>query len=73
MDRSATDRRVAALAGVKARCPGCGVMFVPVRATQRHCRPSCRVAAFEQRRQPTVDLFTACADAIEPDVVRFDR
>lgn len=33
-----------------ATCPGCGQAFTPIRATQRHCRPSCRRRALEHRR-----------------------
>jgi hypothetical protein len=58
------------IAGVSTRlCPGCEQPFKPGRANQIHCRPSCRVLALERRRQRDVDLFTACGDAIEPDVV----
>jgi hypothetical protein len=31
-------------------CPGCGRGFVPSRVDQRHCCPSCRVAALRKRR-----------------------
>jgi predicted nucleic acid-binding Zn ribbon protein len=54
------------LQGVGMRaCPGCDKRFTPTRRNQLHCRPSCRVLALERRRQRDVDLFTACADAIE--------
>ena len=31
-------------------CAGCGRTFTPARRNQRHCRPSCWVLAFQQRR-----------------------
>lgn len=31
-------------------CVHCGASFQPSRKHQRHCRPTCRVAAFEARR-----------------------
>lgn len=50
-------------------CPGCRRPFTPTHWRQRHCRPSCRVAALRKRRPTDVDLFTHLADAIEPEVV----
>lgn len=67
MASQAPDRGAQALQGVNVRpCRGCGQPFTPARVTATHCRPSCRVLALRQRRTP--DLFTACADAIEPEV-----
>ena len=61
--------RVQALPGVNCRqCPGCLGWFDPVRATQVHCKPSCRVLALRRRRERRPDLFLACADAIDPAV-----
>jgi hypothetical protein len=34
-----------------------------------HCRPGCRVLALRRRRGLVRDLFTGCADAIDPDAV----
>jgi hypothetical protein len=31
-------------------CPHCGGTFTPARPHQKHCRPSCRLAAFKGRR-----------------------
>ena len=47
------DRCPQALQGVTAGlpCDGCGRPFTPVRSNQRHCRPSCRVAALRRRRR----------------------
>ena len=43
--------------------------FTPGLILRIHYRPSsCRVIALERRRQRDVDLFTMCADAIEPEV-----
>jgi len=67
------DRGVAALAGVNSVCRGCGRTFTPTRRTQRHCRPSCRVLALEQRRRADIDLFSQVADAIEYDVITDSR
>jgi hypothetical protein len=33
-------------------CPGCGASFQPTRRNQRHCRPSCRVLAWQRRPRP---------------------
>jgi methylphosphotriester-DNA--protein-cysteine methyltransferase len=49
-------------------CPGCDGLFVPTRANQVCCRPSCRARATERRRQRDVDLFTSVADAVESEV-----
>lgn len=35
-------------------CAGCGQRFAPARTNQRHCRPSCRLAAFKRRREKLV-------------------
>lgn len=67
MTRDQDERTPQALQGVTVACSGCGRLFVPVRSTQRHCRPSCRVLALRRRRE--LDLFTGVADAIEPAVV----
>jgi hypothetical protein len=49
----ARDRQAQALQGVNEgpRCPGCGMAFTPIRTTQKHCRPSCRVMALRRRRE----------------------
>ena len=35
---------------LEATCAGCGGTFEPVRPHQKHCRNSCRKAAFERRQ-----------------------
>ena len=71
MPGSVADRAIGALPCVtEAICPGCGARFEPAHWRQKHCRPSCRVAALRQRREPTVDLFTSIADHVEAAVVK---
>lgn len=56
------DRASQALPGVNVRaiCLGCGRCFLPARATQRHCRPSCRVLALRARREkPVLEALAA--------------
>ena len=53
-------------------CAGCGQSFVASRAGQRHCRPSCRVLAYRQRRAASaLDLLAAGSGAgyVDPEVV----
>ena len=39
-------------------CYHCGLMFEPTRPHQKHCKPSCRMAAFKARTErPVDDLF----------------
>src|SRR5262245_42656716 len=47
-----TDRATLALPAVtnQLSCPGCARRFTPVRTTQRHCWPACRVVALRKRR-----------------------
>jgi hypothetical protein len=61
------DRSTQASTGVI--CRGCGQAFKPARASQQHCRPSCRQKALERRRQMDVDLFTGIWDHVEAEVV----
>ena len=49
-------------------CRNCGQPFERVRPHQAFCRPSCRKADFDRRRERRPDLFLACADAIDPAV-----
>lgn len=42
-----------------ATCPGCGESFTPARPNQRHCRPSCRRRALEDRRAAQDAALTA--------------
>ena len=46
----------------------CRRRHVQIHQADSYCRPSCRALALERRRQQTADLFTGCADAIEPEV-----
>ena len=50
-------------------CRNCGQPFERVRPHQAFCRPSCRKAHFDQRRERRrPDMFSTVADAIEPAV-----
>ena len=49
-------------------CRKCGQPFERVRPHQAFCRPSCRKADFDRRRERRPDLFLASADAIDPAV-----
>lgn len=44
------ESRAQAFQSDQRACPGCGQTFAPSRASQVHCRPSCRRLALEQRR-----------------------
>jgi hypothetical protein len=49
------DAPAAARAGERVltrRCGHCGRLFEPTRPHQRHCRPSCRIAAWKARHAP---------------------
>ena len=50
------------------RCRFCEAPLDCVRPHQAFCRPSCRKAHFDRRRERRPDLFLACADAIDPAV-----
>ncbi len=68
------ERQAQALHGVNrtALCRGCGRAFEPARATQRHCKPSCRVLACRRRTANNVrDLLASGIGAghVEPDVM----
>jgi hypothetical protein len=74
MTRSAFDRTRQALPGVNCHsfCEGCGQPFTPLRTTQRHCKPSCRVLAHRRRRAEHGDDLLASGAAaghVEPDVM----
>ena len=67
------DRPPQAVQGVNRRvfCKGCQQPFMPVRATQQHCKPSCRVLAYRRRKgDKTADLLASgiAAGHVEPDV-----
>ena len=67
------DRSPQALQGVNRRvfCKGCHQSFTPVRATQQHCKPSCRVLAYRRRQgDQGADLLASgiAAGHVEPDV-----
>ena len=48
---------------LRSPCYHCGSMFTPARPHQKHCRPSCRMAAFKLRQgQRGGGLFRESAD-----------
>ena len=58
--RRTARRRLPAPEGPRVTCPGCGQAFVPTRAGQKHCRPSCRaLAAARPKVARSGDLFSA--------------
>ena len=67
------NREPQALQGVNPRaCPGCGRPYLQTRATQRHCRPACRVRALRKRREVSaLHLLSTgiAAGHVEPDVI----
>jgi hypothetical protein len=74
MTGSALDRGRQALPGVNrpSLCKGCGQPFTPLRATQRHCKPSCRVLACRRRKADRAgDLLASgvAAGHVEPEVM----
>jgi hypothetical protein len=75
IDVTDTDRPTQALPGVNEGpiCEGCGRPFRPVRTTQRHCRPSCRVLACRRRKamSGSANLLSSGISAghVEPDVM----
>ena len=68
------DRPPQALQGVNGRvfCKGCHRPFMPVRATQQHCKASCRVLTYRRRKvDQSADLLASGIGAghVEPDVM----
>jgi hypothetical protein len=74
LTRPGSDRPCQALPSVNRGvfCKGCEQPFTPVRATQQHCKPSCRVLACRRRKaDQSTDLLASgiAAGHVEPDVV----
>jgi hypothetical protein len=74
MSRSAPARLSQALQGVNGGpfCRGCGLPFTRIRATQQHCKPSCRVLACRRRKSDHDRERLAsgiAAGHVEPDVM----
>ena len=54
LDRRATADRAGERV-LRRPCYQCGLMFEPTRPHQKHCKPSCRMAAFKARTdRPTL-------------------